>query len=120
MSKIIWSKIDEAPALATYSLLPIVNAFTKAAGVDVVTSDISLAGRVLAAMGKAEDQLSKLGEVVYKQMEISLSFQIFLLLLGNLKSVLLSFKVKVLIFLVFLKTQQMLKRKRFVLSITLV
>jgi isocitrate dehydrogenase len=64
MSKIIWSKIDEAPALATYSLLPIVNAFTKAGGVDVVTSDISLAGRVLAAMGLAEDELSKLGEVV--------------------------------------------------------
>jgi isocitrate dehydrogenase len=64
MSKIIWSKIDEAPALATYSLLPIVNAFTKAGGVDVVTSDISLAGRVLAAMGLAENELSKLGEVV--------------------------------------------------------
>ena len=64
MSKIIWTKIDEAPALATYSLLPIVNAFTKAAGVEVVTSDISLAGRVLAVMGLAEDQLSKLGEVV--------------------------------------------------------
>jgi len=64
MSKIIWSKIDEAPALATYSLLPIVNAFTKAGGVDVVTSDISLAGRVLAAMGKAEDNLAELGKVV--------------------------------------------------------
>ena len=61
MSKIIWSKIDEAPALATYSLLPIVNAFTKAAGVEVVTSDISLAGRVLSAMGLAEDELSVLG-----------------------------------------------------------
>ncbi len=66
MSKIIWSKIDEAPALATYSLLPIVNAFTKAAGVEVETSDISLAGRVLAAMGLAEDELSKLGELVLK------------------------------------------------------
>ncbi len=64
LPKIIWSKIDEAPALATYSLLPIVNAFTQAAGVEVVTADISLAGRVLAAMGKAEDELSKLGEVV--------------------------------------------------------
>ncbi len=64
LPKIIWSKIDEAPALATYSLLPIVNAFTKAAGVEVVTSDISLAGRVLSAMGKAENELSKLGEVV--------------------------------------------------------
>ena len=67
MSKIIWSKIDEAPALATYSLLPIVNAFTKAAGVEVVTSDISLAGRVLAVMGLAEDELSKLGKVVLQE-----------------------------------------------------
>jgi len=64
LPKIIWSKIDEAPALATYSLLPIVNAFTQAAGVSVVTSDISLAGRVLAAMGLAEDHLSELGKVV--------------------------------------------------------
>ena len=67
MSKIIWSVIDEAPALATYSLLPIVNAFTQAAGVEVVTSDISLSGRVLAAMGLAEDELSKLGKVVLQE-----------------------------------------------------
>ena len=67
MSKIIWSKIDEAPALATYSLLPIVNAFTKAAGVEVVLSDISLAGRVLASQGLAADELSKLGEVVLQE-----------------------------------------------------
>jgi len=64
LPKIIWTKIDEAPALATYSLLPIVNAFTHAAGVDVVTSDISLAGRVLATMGLAENNLAKLGETV--------------------------------------------------------
>jgi len=63
-STIIWTKIDEAPALATYSLLPIVNAFTHAAGVNVETSDISLAGRVLAAMGLAEDHLAELGQVV--------------------------------------------------------
>ncbi|PHS36909.1 MAG: isocitrate dehydrogenase (NADP(+)) [Sulfurovum sp.] len=67
LPKIIWTKIDEAPALATYSLLPIVNAFTQAAGVSVVASDISLAGRVLAAMGLAEDELSKLGEVVLEE-----------------------------------------------------
>ncbi len=68
MSKptIIWSKIDEAPALATYSLLPVVSKFTNAAGVDVKLSDISLAGRVLAAMGLAEDELAKLGELVLK------------------------------------------------------
>ena len=67
LPKIIWSKIDEAPALATYSLLPIVNAFTQAAGVEVVEKDISLAGRVLAAMGLAEDELSKLGKVVLEE-----------------------------------------------------
>ena len=47
-SKIVWTKVDEAPALATYSLLPIVQAFTRAAGVAVETRDISLAGRILA------------------------------------------------------------------------
>ncbi len=71
MSKIIWSKIDEAPALATYSLLPIVNAFTKAAGVEVETRDISLAGRVIATFPeyltddqKIADELAYLGTVV--------------------------------------------------------
>jgi len=64
--KILWSKIDEAPALATYSLFPIVKAFANEAGVDVEQVDISLAGRVLAAMGKAEDELAKLGEIVLK------------------------------------------------------
>src|SRR5205807_7875519 len=47
-SKIIYTKTDEAPALATYSFLPIVRAFTKAAGVSVELRDISLAGRILA------------------------------------------------------------------------
>ncbi|MBF0274868.1 MAG: NADP-dependent isocitrate dehydrogenase, partial [Nitrospinae bacterium] len=47
-SKIIWTQIDEAPALATFSLLPIVNAFTGAAGVNVETRDISLSGRVIS------------------------------------------------------------------------
>ena len=64
--KILWSKIDEAPALATYSLFPIVKAFANEANVDVEQVDISLAGRVLAAMGLAEDELSKLRELVLK------------------------------------------------------
>ncbi len=46
---IIWTKIDEAPALATHALLPIVRAFAKGTGVEVETRDISLAGRILAA-----------------------------------------------------------------------
>src|SRR5512140_620008 len=47
-SKIIWTEIDEAPALATYSLLPIVQKFTKGTGVEVETKDISLSGRIIA------------------------------------------------------------------------
>ena len=47
-SKIIYTKTDEAPALATYSFLPIVKAFTAPAGVTFETSDISLAGRIIA------------------------------------------------------------------------
>ncbi|PID57287.1 MAG: isocitrate dehydrogenase (NADP(+)) [Ignavibacteriae bacterium] len=46
--KIIWTKIDEAPALATYSLLPIVKAFTKGTGIEIETKDISLTGRIIA------------------------------------------------------------------------
>jgi isocitrate dehydrogenase len=46
--KIIWTKIDEAPALATYCLLPIVKAFAKGTGVEFETKDISLAGRIIA------------------------------------------------------------------------
>src|SRR5687767_1701993 len=68
--KIIYTLTDEAPALATYSLLPIVQAFTKAAGCVVETRDISLAGRILAqfperlAKGQAVgDDLKELGEI---------------------------------------------------------
>ena len=73
-SKIIWTEIDEAPALATYSLLPIVNAFTNAAGVAVETRDISLSGRVIANMAewlpedkRIPDYLSELGELTLKK-----------------------------------------------------
>ena len=69
-SKIIYTKTDEAPALATYSLLPIINAFTKAAGVEVETSDISLAARILANFPenlseeqRVADALNDLGEL---------------------------------------------------------
>ncbi len=47
-SKIIYTKTDEAPALATYSLLPIVKSFTSTAAIEVETKDISLAARILA------------------------------------------------------------------------
>lgn len=67
-SKIIYTKTDEAPALATYSLLPIVEAFAGAADIEIETSDISLAGRILANFPdyladdqKQSDALSELG-----------------------------------------------------------
>jgi isocitrate dehydrogenase len=65
---IIYTQTDEAPALATYSLLPIVQAFTKHAGLNVETRDISLAGRILAVFSellpeaqRVPDSLSELG-----------------------------------------------------------
>ena len=70
---IIWTEIDEAPALATYSLLPIVQAFTKGTGVSVEKRDISLAGRIIANFPeklteaqRIPDCLSQLGELTLK------------------------------------------------------
>ena len=62
-AKIIYTYTDEAPALATHSLLPIVQAFAGAAGVTVELRDISLAGRILATFGLADDALGELGEL---------------------------------------------------------
>ncbi|MCV6626911.1 MAG: NADP-dependent isocitrate dehydrogenase [Cellvibrionaceae bacterium] len=68
--KIIYTLTDEAPALATFSLLPIVQAFAKKAGVDVETRDISLAGRILATLSpylpeeqRQSDDLAELGRM---------------------------------------------------------
>jgi isocitrate dehydrogenase len=61
--KIVYTYTDEAPALATHSLLPVVEAFTGAAGVEVELRDISLAARILAQFGHAPDALSELGEL---------------------------------------------------------
>jgi isocitrate dehydrogenase len=61
--KILYTYTDEAPALATYSLLPVLQAYAGKAGVDVETRDISLAGRVLAAFGLQDDHLAELGDL---------------------------------------------------------
>ena len=73
MSKIIYTITDEAPALATYSLLPVFQAFTKAAGVSLETRDISLAGRILAQFAdslpghqRKSDDLAELGALSKK------------------------------------------------------
>ena len=69
-STIIYTVTDEAPALATYSFLPMVQAFTAAAGVNVETRDISLSGRIIAnfpeqltAAQQQGDALAELGEL---------------------------------------------------------
>jgi isocitrate dehydrogenase len=68
--EIIWTKVDEAPALATFSLLPIVQAFAGAAGISVKLKDISLAGRIIANFPenltpeqRINDELAELGEL---------------------------------------------------------
>ncbi|WP_373058663.1 NADP-dependent isocitrate dehydrogenase [Zunongwangia sp. H14] len=72
-SRIVYTKTDEAPALATYSFLPIVQTFTKTANIDLETKDISLAGRILAQFPgylneeqKVSDALAELGELAKK------------------------------------------------------
>ncbi len=76
--KIIYTKIDEAPALATYSLLPIIRAFAKGSGISVETMDISLAGRIIATFPESvppelriPDYLAELGRLV-KQPEANI------------------------------------------------
>lgn len=78
MAKIIYTQTDEAPALATYSFLPIVKSFAKRANVDLETRDISLAGRILAAFNerlpedqRVNDALAELGELA-KQPEANI------------------------------------------------
>ncbi|WOT06520.1 NADP-dependent isocitrate dehydrogenase [Shewanella youngdeokensis] len=73
VSTIIYTETDEAPALATLSLLPIIKKFTKSAGIDVETRDISLSGRIIAvfpenltAEQKMGDALAELGELANK------------------------------------------------------
>lgn len=62
-AKIIYTYTDEAPLLATYSFLPIVEAYAAKAGVEVETRDISVAARILAQFGLADDALTELGEL---------------------------------------------------------
>src|SRR5580704_1445120 len=71
--EIMWTKVDEAPALATYSLLPIVQAFVGTAGVSMKLKDISLTGRILANFPekltpaqRISDELAELGKLALR------------------------------------------------------
>jgi isocitrate dehydrogenase len=61
-SKIIYTQTDEAPALATYSLLPIVQSFTKTSGIAIETRDISLSGRIIAAFPERLTDAQRIGD----------------------------------------------------------
>ena len=72
-NEIVWTKVDEAPGLATFSLLPIVEAFVAAAGVKVTVKDISLTGRIIANFPeklkpeqRINDELAELGKLTMK------------------------------------------------------
>jgi isocitrate dehydrogenase len=102
-SKIVYTLTDEAPLLATYSFLPIVQAFTATAGIEMETKDISLAARILSISGvfkktKVEDALSELGNLansphanIIKLPNISAS-------VPQLKEALLNYKIMVILY----------------------
>ncbi|RBQ28738.1 NADP-dependent isocitrate dehydrogenase [Aliarcobacter vitoriensis] len=64
MAQIIYTKVDEAPALATYSFLPIIKAFTKSSGIEMVQKDISLAGRIIATFPEKLKPEQKIGDAL--------------------------------------------------------
>lgn len=85
-SKIIWTEIDEAPALATYSLLPIVNAFTNAAGVSVETRDISLSGRVISNLSEFLPQEQRMPDYLAELGELALTKEANIIKLPNISA----------------------------------
>ena len=102
MSKILYTKTDEAPALATYSFLPIVKAFTAKAGIEVETRDISLAGRVLATFPdhlkeeqRIANDLVELGELAKTPEANIIKLPNIALLYRNSRRLSLNFKLQV-------------------------
>ena len=85
-SKIIYTKTDEAPALATYSFLPIVKAYTSAAQVSVETRDISLAGRILAHFSDILSDEQKVGDALAELGDLAKSPQANIIKLPNISA----------------------------------
>jgi len=86
MSKIIYTHTDEAPALATYSFLPIVQAFAKAAGITIETRDISLAGRVMAAFPEYLTEEQQIGDALAELGEMTLLPEANIIKLPNISA----------------------------------
>jgi isocitrate dehydrogenase len=84
--KIIWTEIDEAPALATYSLLPIVQAFTRGTGVSVETRNISLAGRILANFPEKLTESQRVPDCLAQLGELTLSPEANIIKLPNISA----------------------------------
>jgi isocitrate dehydrogenase len=84
--KIIWTKIDEAPALATYSLLPIVQAFASGTGITVETRDISLAGRILATFPERLSELQRIPDDLAELGRLSLTPEANIIKLPNISA----------------------------------
>lgn len=85
-SKIIYTETDEAPALATYSLLPIIQAYTNAAGVEVETRDISLAGRVIASFPDYLTQEQRIGDALAELGELAKTPEANIIKLPNISA----------------------------------
>ena len=85
-SKIIYTKTDEAPMLATYSLLPIIQAFTASAGIDVETRDISLAGRILANFPEFLKEDQKIGDALTELGELATTPEANIIKLPNISA----------------------------------
>jgi isocitrate dehydrogenase len=85
-SKIIYTLTDEAPALATYSLLPIVKAFTRSSGIAVETRDISLAGRIISAFPDFLDDSQKIGAALAELGELATKPEANIIKLPNISA----------------------------------
>ncbi len=85
-SKIIYTLTDEAPALATYSLLPIVEAFTRSSGIAVETRDISLAGRILAAFPDFLDEKQRIAPALAELGELATTPEANIIKLPNISA----------------------------------
>ncbi len=84
--KIIYTKTDEAPALATYSLLPIIKRFTNAANVEVESRDISLAARVLAIFPEYLEENQKVNDALFELGELAKTAEANIIKLPNISA----------------------------------